>query len=401
NLPTGAKVTDITEKDAINTNKSGNYIGKIKVTFENGATRIVNVKVVVNKSLAEKFVPDVKTIEVEVGELSDEKLKSAISNLPQDSKIEIKSSAEGKAIVTIKFADGSEKDVKISYRIKENKAEVNPETNDNDGNKEKDKKPEKEEKPDKEQDKKHEKEEDNKPEKEEKPGKDLVEDPEDNENIKKPEEKIETKPEVNHQTSKTSGKSSIKPGKTTENIVKPNAEGIQIRFEKNNVKTGDKVLLKPIFTDKSGKVIDVPMDVEFSLEDNSPSGAKINQKTGELRFDTTGYKAGDRIELVVVTRFRGKTTQIFDLFADDSVVKLPEKPTSTTTPDFVIKTKVVINIVESENGKSKNISKNNSEFTKSNSKSQLPKAGMEVEIANLTLAIISCATGAYFTKKKK
>ena len=229
----------------------------------------------------------------------------------------------------------------------------------------------------------------------------MVEDSEDKGNIKKPEEKIETKPEVNHQTSKTSGKSSIKPGKTTENIVKPNAEGIQIRFEKNNVKTGDKVLLKPIFTDKSGKVIDVPMDVEFSLEDNSPSGAKINQKTGELRFDTTGYKAGDRIELIVLTKFRGKTTQTFALFADDSVVKLPEKVTSTTTPDFVIKTKVVINIVESENGKSKNISGNNSEFTKSNSKSQLPKAGTQAEIANLTLAIVSCATGAYFTKKKK
>ena len=408
NLPNGATVTDITEKDSINTSKSGNYIGKVKVTFENGEARIVNVKVVVNKSLAEKFVPDVKTIEVEAGELSAKKLESAIANLPQDSKLEIKSSAEGKAVVTIKFADGSEKEVEISYKTKENKTEVNPETNDNDENNEEDNKPEKEENPDKEQDKKPEedednkpeKEEDNKPEKEEKPGEDLVENPEDNENIKKPEEKIETKPEVNHQTSKTSEKSSTKPGKTTENIVKPNAEGIQIRFEKTNVKTGDKVLLKPIFTDKSGKVIDVPMDVEFSLEDNSPSGVKINSKTGELRFDTTGYKAGDRIELIVVTKFRGKTTQTFALFADDSVVKLPEKITSTTTPDFVIKTKVVINIVESENGKSKNISKNNSEFTKSNSKSQLPKAGMEVEIANLTLAIVSCATGAYFTKKK-
>lgn len=392
NLPTGAKVTDITEKDSINTNKSGNYIGKVKVTFENGEARIVNVKVVVNKSLAEKFVPDVKTIEVEAGELSAEKLKSAIANLPQDSKIEIKSSAEGKAVVTIKFTDGSGKEVEISYKIKENKTEVNPETNDNDENNEEDKKPEKEKNPDKEQDKKPE---------EEKPGKDLVEDSEDKGNIKKLEEKIETQPEVNHQTSKTSGKSSIKPGKTTENIVKPNAEGIQIRFEKNNVKTGDKVLLKPIFTDKSGKVIDVPMDVEFSLEDNSPSGAKINQKTGELRFDTTGYKAGDRIELIVLTKFRGKTTQTFALFADDSVVKLPEKVTSTTTPDFVIKTKVVINIVESENGKSKNISGNNSEFTKSNSKSQLPKAGTQAEIAYLTIAIVSCATGAYFTKKKK
>ena len=409
NLPNGATVTDITEKDSINTSKSGNYIGKVKVTFENGEARIVNVKVVVNKSLAEKFVPDVKTIEVEAGELSAKKLESAIANLPQDSKLEIKSSAEGKAVVTIKFADGSEKEVEISYKTKENKTEVNPETNDNDENNEEDNKPEKEENPDKEQDKKPEedednkpeKEEDNKPEKEEKPGEDLVENPEDNENIKKPEEKIETKPEVNHQTSKTSEKSSTKPGKTTENIVKPNAEGIQIRFEKTNVKTGDKVLLKPIFTDKSGKVIDVPMDVEFSLEDNSPSGVKINSKTGELRFDTTGYKAGDRIELIVVTKFRGKTTQTFALFADDSVVKLPEKPTSTTTPDFVIKTKVVINIVESENGKSKNISENNSEFTKSNLKSQLPKAGMEVEIANLTLAIVSCATGAYFTRKKK
>ena len=416
NLPNGAKVTDITEKDSINTSKSGNYIGKVKVTFENGATRIVNVKVVVNKSLAEKFVPDVKTIEVEAGELTAEKLKTAIANLPQDSKIEIKSSAEGKAVVTIKFADGSEKEVEISYKTKENKTEVNPETNDNDENNEEDNKPEKEENPDKEQDKKPEEDEDNKPEKEEdnkpekeqdkkpekeeKPCKDLVEDSEDKGNIKKPEEKIETKPEVNHQTSKTSEKSSTKPGKTTENIVKPNAEGIQIRFEKTNVKTGDKVLLKPIFTDKSGKVIDVPMDVEFSLEENSPSGVKINSKTGELRFDTTGYKASDRIELIVVTKFRGKTTQTLALFADDSVVKLPEKITSTTTPDFVIKTKVVINIVESENGKSKNISKNNSEFTKSNSKSQLPKAGMEVEIANLTLAIVSCATGAYFTKKK-
>ena len=400
-LPKTAKVEDITDEGTINTSKSGNYIGKIKVTFENGETRIVNVKVVVNKSLAEKFVPDVKTIEVEAGELSAEKLKTAIANLPQDSKIEIKSSFEGKAVVTIKFADGSEKDVEISYKIKENKTEVNPDTNDNDENNEEDNKPEKEKNPDKGQDKKPEKEEDNKSEKDEKPGKDLVEDPEDSENIKKPEEKIESQTEDNHQTSKTSEQSQIKPGKATENIGKPNVEGIQIRFEKTNVKIGDKVLLKPIFTDKSGKVIDVPMEVEFSLEDNSPSGAKINPKTGELSFDTTGYKAGDRIELIVVTKFRGKTTQTLALFADNSVVKLPEKITSTTTPGFSIKTKVVINIVGSENGKSKNISKNKQEFTKSNSKSQLPKAGTEVEIANLTLAIVSCATGAYFTRKKK
>ena len=323
--------------------------------------------------------------------MSAEKLKSAIANLSQYSEIEIKSKEEGKAVVAIKFVDGSEKEVEISYKIKENKTEVNPETDDKDENKEKEEKPEEENKL----------EEENKPEKEEKPGKDLVEKPEDKGNAKTPEEKIETQPEVNHQSSKTSEKSPIKHEKSIENIGKPNAEGIKIHFANTNVKTGDKVLLKPIFTDKSGKVIDAPMDVEFSLEDNSPSGVKINSKTGELSFDTTGYKAGDRIELIVITKFRGKTTQTFALFSDDSVVKLPEKITSTTTPDFVIKTKVVINIVESENNTAKNISKDKPTFTKSNSKSQLPKAGMSVEIVNLTLAIASCVTGAYFTRKKK
>ena len=134
NLPEKATVEDITEKGTIDTKTSGNYIGKVKVTFENGEARIVRVKVVVNKSLAEKFVPEVKVIEVESEELSTEVLGSAIVNFPRDSKIEIKSKSEGKVLVTIKFSDGSERDIEISYKIKEIKTDVeNPETNDDEG----------------------------------------------------------------------------------------------------------------------------------------------------------------------------------------------------------------------------------------------------------------------------
>ncbi|MSA96727.1 YSIRK-type signal peptide-containing protein [Finegoldia sp. BIOML-A2] len=195
NLPEKATVEDITEKGAIDTKTSGNYIGKVKVTFENGEARIVRVKVVVNKSLAEKFVPEVKVIEVESEELSTEVLGSAIVNFPRDSKIEIKSKSEGKVLVTIKFSDGSERDIEISYKIKEIKTDVeNPETNDDEGkNTEKN-----------------------------------------IDTIKPTEEKFEKKPQTSHQTSKTSEKSSKRPEK-----LMPDK-----KFESNSKTTKDKKLVE-------------------------------------------------------------------------------------------------------------------------------------------------------------
>ncbi|MDU5809061.1 MAG: Rib/alpha-like domain-containing protein, partial [Finegoldia magna] len=78
----------MTEKDAINTSKSGNYIGKIKVTFENGATRIVNVKVVVNKSLAETNEPIGKEIKILEGEAIEAKdLVENPDDLPTDTAL--------------------------------------------------------------------------------------------------------------------------------------------------------------------------------------------------------------------------------------------------------------------------------------------------------------------------
>lgn len=215
NLPEKATVEDITEKGAIDTKTSGNYIGKVKVTFENGEARIVRVKVVVNKSLAEKFVPEVKVIEVESEELSTEVLGSAIVNFPRDSKIEIKSKSEGKVLVTIKFSDGSERDIEISYKIKEIKTDVeNPETNDDEGKNTEENKPDK---------------------KLNQEDKDNEENTEKNiDTIKLTEEKFEKKPQTSHQTSKTSEKSSKRPEK-----LMPDK-----KFESNSKTTKDKKLVE-------------------------------------------------------------------------------------------------------------------------------------------------------------
>ena len=271
NLPEKATVEDITEKGAIDTKTSGNYIGKVKVTFENGEARIVRVKVVVNKSLAEKFVPEVKVIEVESEKLSTEVLGSAIVNFPRDSKIEIKSKSEGKVLVTIKFSDGSERDIEISYKIKEIKTDVeNPETNDDEGKNTEENKPDK---------------------KLNQEDKDNEENTEKNiDTIKLTEEKFEKKPQTSHQTSKTSEKSSKRPEK-----LMPDK-----KFESNSKTTQDK---------KSVEIKD-------------------------------GLNNGD-------------------------------------------------------------IAHNKPEVKKSNPKSQLPKAGTNIEITNLTLASFSCIIGAYYTKKKK
>ena len=215
NLPEKATVEDITEKGTIYTKTSGNYIGKVKVTFENGEARIVRVKVVVNKSLAEKFVPEVKVIEVESEELSTEVLGSAIVNFPRDSKIEIKSKSEGKVLVTIKFSDGSERDIEISYKIKEIKTDVeNPETNDDEGKNTEENKPDK---------------------KLNQEDKDNEENTEKNiDTIKLTEEKFEKKPQTSHQTSKTSEKSSKRPEK-----LMPDK-----KFESNSKTTKDKKLVE-------------------------------------------------------------------------------------------------------------------------------------------------------------
>ena len=133
NLPTGAKVTDITDEGTINTSKSGNYIGKIKVTFENGEARIVNVKVVVNKSLAETNEPIGKEIKILEGEnIEASELISNKQDWPTDTTFEFKEKPDTKkagkidATIIVKYSDGSIDEVKSTIIVQKQAAVITP-----------------------------------------------------------------------------------------------------------------------------------------------------------------------------------------------------------------------------------------------------------------------------------
>ena len=107
NLPVGAKVKDISE--SIDTNNPGSYVGKVKVTFEDGSSRVVEVPVEVLTTLSEKFkvqMPEKTQVEkldsvspLEKSEII-EKVKKAN---PQASSVEVSDKGE----VTLVYTDGS------------------------------------------------------------------------------------------------------------------------------------------------------------------------------------------------------------------------------------------------------------------------------------------------------
>ena len=123
NLPDGAEVEDIS--DPIDTKVPGTYKGKVKVTFKDGSSRIVEVPVEVSKSLADSYEAQVKKIEVNKDEdVTLEKLKTGIVNLPEDIKdIEIVENVDtskigkGKATLKLIFTDTSNKEVVVPVKV--------------------------------------------------------------------------------------------------------------------------------------------------------------------------------------------------------------------------------------------------------------------------------------------
>ncbi|WP_295148258.1 Rib/alpha-like domain-containing protein, partial [uncultured Peptoniphilus sp.] len=123
NLPDGAKVEDII--DPIDTKSPGTYTGKVKVTFKDGSSRIVEIPIEVQEALASSYTPEIKAIEVNKGEdVTLEKLKSGIVNLPKNlDKIEIitypdtSEVGEGKATLKLIFTDTSSKEVEIPVKV--------------------------------------------------------------------------------------------------------------------------------------------------------------------------------------------------------------------------------------------------------------------------------------------
>ena len=136
NLPEGAVVEDITDPK-IDTRKPGEYSGKVKVTFKEGSSRILVVPVEVLKSQAETYEAETKTIEANKDEdLSVEKLKEGITNLPEEVNVVIKENAdtsevgEKTARLTLTFKDTSSKEVEVKVKVNE----VIPEKNDSENN---------------------------------------------------------------------------------------------------------------------------------------------------------------------------------------------------------------------------------------------------------------------------
>ena len=122
NLPSEAKVEDISE--TIDTKTPGKYIGKVKVTFKGGSSRIVEIPVEVLAPLSDSYKPSTKEVEVKLNEdVSPEKLKEGITNLPDNVEVEIKTKADttkagpSKAILKIIFSDTSFKEVKVPVKV--------------------------------------------------------------------------------------------------------------------------------------------------------------------------------------------------------------------------------------------------------------------------------------------
>ena len=120
NLPDGAKLEDITNPK-INTKVSGDKTAKGKITFKDGSTKEVSIPVTVAKSESEGFTPKLKTISVKRNQPCD--IKDAITNLPKGATVTVKTPVDTKTVgktngvLTVKFADGSTKDVNVPVTV--------------------------------------------------------------------------------------------------------------------------------------------------------------------------------------------------------------------------------------------------------------------------------------------
>lgn len=120
NLPEGATVADITDPE-INTKESGDYTGRVEITFKDGSKRRVDIPVKVQKSEAENFNPEDKGITTERTRPAD--ISKPFNNLPDGSNVEVKTpvdvetAGDKTGVVTVTFKDGSKKDFEVPVKV--------------------------------------------------------------------------------------------------------------------------------------------------------------------------------------------------------------------------------------------------------------------------------------------
>lgn len=193
NLPSEAKVEEISK--TIDTKTPGTYIGKVKVTFKDGSSRIVEVPVEVLTPLAEKFQvqkPEKTKVEkldsLSASEKSEIVEKVKIVN-PQAVTVVVSDKGE----VTLVYADGSKNIISPEDTIVLKEKESDKKDPEDKPGKEEDKK-DPEDKPGKEEDKKDPEDKlgkEDKKDPEEKPGKEEKNKPDKEEDKKDPKENNE------------------------------------------------------------------------------------------------------------------------------------------------------------------------------------------------------------------
>ena len=131
NLPEGSKVKDITEPK-IDTTKSGEYTGKVEITYPDGSKRIVEVPIVVDKSQAEKYKENPSIEPERIPRNGKIDLNDNIKDLPEGStvvdttkdKIDTSQLGSNTGTVEVTFPDGTKAEFEVPIEVYKTEAEA-------------------------------------------------------------------------------------------------------------------------------------------------------------------------------------------------------------------------------------------------------------------------------------
>ncbi|MDO4670597.1 MAG: Rib/alpha-like domain-containing protein [Aerococcus sp.] len=127
-LPEGTKVTDVTPEGTVDTNKPGDYTGKIEISYPDGSKETIDVPIHImdNRTDADKFDPETGDITVKPGEKPN--ADDAIINkddLPDGTIIDWKDPVDTtqpgdhQGTIEITYPDGSKEEVDIHIIVKD------------------------------------------------------------------------------------------------------------------------------------------------------------------------------------------------------------------------------------------------------------------------------------------
>ncbi|WP_194434690.1 Rib/alpha-like domain-containing protein, partial [Staphylococcus muscae] len=129
-LPEGTKVEDVTPEGDVNTDKTGDYTGKVEVTYPDGSKETVDVPVTVKDKLtdADKNDPTVTPEVVEKGGAVDLTDNVDLTDLPKDTKVEdvtpegdvnTDKTGDYTGKVEVTYPDGSKETVDVPVTVKD------------------------------------------------------------------------------------------------------------------------------------------------------------------------------------------------------------------------------------------------------------------------------------------